>query len=278
MDDTLAGGRWQLDPETRNALRIEAAHQAMTRNDWFLASTELEELLDEEPGHPEALALLADATLSQGDAVLASAIYEHALRVGGTIDPGMLSGLALARFESCSLVGAAEAAREAVRLEPGLAEAWNTLGLTLSWLGPPEESSAALLKAHRLAPDHFPFGLNLTEGQWAEAVAEATARIAPSLMAFFYGIPIHLEDRPALDELRVHDPPLPPTTVCLAIGEPPLDGNPWIERPEGFRLFRANLARSYDFEDLVGWIVQGLEDEAFAWLDITAPEPITKEG
>src|SRR5262245_35959749 len=117
MDDEVQEF-WRIDPSMRADLRLKHVRTLMTNGSFSDAAVEAEELLDEEPDHPEGLALLGEALLELGDAEGAVMALGHHLEVEKKPAPQTLALLAAARYHHCDLPGAAEAAREAVRQAP----------------------------------------------------------------------------------------------------------------------------------------------------------------
>lgn len=270
MDDEVIGG-WVIDPEVRDALRLDKAQVAYDHGELHLAVIEAEELLEDSPDHGEALLLVAEATLELGDAQGAAIVFEHALEhLAATGE--ILSGLALARYESCDLHGAITAAREAIRLSPDLAEAHYTLALALERIPKrTTEAAAALAAAHRLDPSSYPLPLELPAGEWKRLHAEALRRVPEPVRALWEGVRVNWLALPDLGELREAQPPITPSTRGLYLGEPPLPQDA-PGRPEALRLFTRNLARLGDPDAIVEAIAHVLEDEAADWLDPDAFE------
>ncbi len=268
MDDELSSGVWQLDPATRTAMRLDRVRGAMRDRDYVSAIIEVEELLDEEPNNAEGLFLLGDSLLEVGDAPLALEAFTHHIELAGG-DRDSLLGLAIARFETCDLVGSIEAAREVIRLDSSAAEAHWYLGLSLERLPNKQlDALASFSAARELQTADFPFPLELTEEEWNGAIRKAMRAIHPTIEEFWYGVPIKLEDLPDLAELRRHKPPVPPTISALYLGEPPNEGDPWSRRPKAIRIFRQNLARSRDQAELVEQAALALQSEALDWLGL----------
>lgn len=271
MTDERSGGMWSLDPDTRAALRLDRIRRAMDAAAWDEAILEAEEMLDEEPNHPEALYLLGGATLELGDAVVARLALEQAIRLGFDA-PDVLCALAVARFEACDIVGAVEAAREAIRQDPAQAEAHWTLGLALAWL--PDagaESIGSMSAARQLDPTRFPFPLELTQADWEAAIRDALTQVRPVVGQFWQGLPVELHARPDLEELRTSIPVLPPTVSGLFSGKLPEGADPLTRRPEAMRLFRDNLCLCRDRDELVHQIGLALESEAMGWMGVEDP-------
>ncbi|MBW2256969.1 MAG: tetratricopeptide repeat protein [Deltaproteobacteria bacterium] len=274
MDDEVRVG-WQIAPEIRAAMRLDRARTAMHRGEFGAAVMELEELLDEEPDNPEALFLLGEALIELGDFEGALQAYEHHLEMGADPNPRTLTGLAIARFNTCDLSGAAAAAREAVRLAPEAAEAHYYLGLALERL--PNRGGSAVgsfAAANQLDPTAFPFPLQVGVQEWQGLIQDAMVLLPRSLQDFWADIPILLENLPNLDELRSADPPITPTVTGLYQGVPPLDADPWLVRPQALRLYTGNLVRSPTTEDLVEAIARTLEHEARDWIGLGEDEPL----
>lgn len=273
MDDEVVGG-WSIDPDTRLALRLDRVRKALEQGDHATAVVEAEELLDEAPDHPDALFLLGEALLELGDAQGAVEAYEQFLQVAQPDDPAhaaaALGGLAIARFEACVLSGAAEAAREAIRLAPDMAEAHYYLGLSLERVtGRQSEAVAEFVAANRLDPAAYPLPAQLDDAAWKAVVKQAMSRLHPRLITFWDDVPIRLDDLPSMDELRRADPPITPTASGLYEGEPPDVDEAWTQKPTALRLFRRNLARLGELELIVDEVASTLENEALDWVGAT---------
>lgn len=268
MDDELPTGVWSLDPDTHTALRLDRVRRMMRDEDHVEAVVEVEELLDEDPDNTEGLFLLGESLLELGEPSIALLAYERVVELTGG-DADSLMGLAISRYETCDLAGAAVAAREAVRLDPGRAEAHWYLALALERLpGRRTEALQAFAAARELDPTEYPFPLRLSEAEWRGAIGMAVARLHPRLQSFWDGVPVRLEPWPDLAELRRADPPIPPGVSGLYLGEPPHDADPWTVRPQAMRLFRHNLERSRDPQELLEQITQALQNEALDWLGL----------
>jgi Flp pilus assembly protein TadD len=129
MEDEVAN-TWRIDGATRSAMRLARAQNALSDEDFETAILEAEELLDEDPTHGPALRLLGAALLESGDAEGSAQALTQYLSLG---DPsaGVFVDLATARFESCDLLGAIEAAQRALELDASAAEAHFYLGMAL---------------------------------------------------------------------------------------------------------------------------------------------------
>lgn len=267
MDDEVVGGVWQIDPDTRLQLQLAAVRKAADRQDWPMVVLEAEELLDDAPQHGEALGLLAGALLELGDARNAVDAFEDHLK-NAEPSPDVLSGLAIARFEICDLQGASQAAREALRMDGGLAEAHYTFGLCLERLGRSSEAIRSFQTASALEPEAYPLPLSL-DGEDIEAALRLAIRsLSPTLVEFWRDVPILVEDEPSLAELREARTPVPPTVAGLYAGDPPEGDEVLHARPQALRLFKRNLARCGDLEEVARQLLLVLEQEAMDWLGV----------
>lgn len=274
MTDEPTTGPWTLDPELRTQLRLERVRTAIRKSEWLEAVLEAEELLDDEHDHPEALALLGHASLGLGDAQIARLALEQAAALGSD-DVGLLLDLAVARFETCELIGATEAAREVVRRDPENAEGHWYLGLSLERLqGRQAEAVTELSAARQLAPDRYPWPLELDVEAWESAIREAVSVLPSAIETFWTGIPIQLVEEPDLDELRKMDPPVSPAVSGLFVGAPDPEKDPFEDRPEAIRLYRRNLALCRSVDELVEHIADALESEALGWLGVAAVDEL----
>ncbi len=282
MDDEVVGG-WHLDAETRVALRLDSVRKALDSGDFGTAIIECEELLDEEPEHPEALFLLAEALLELNDAEGACEVYGQFIEIAksdpSVADPARLAaataGLAIARFETCDLAGAIEAAREAIKRAPDLAEAHFYLGLAYE-KSPAKNtqerqslnaaSVSEFLAAHQLDPEAFPLPLAITPDRWSMLLTEAVRQLPRDLRTFWDGIPMPFEKCPSIEELRKSDPPTTPTVSGWMEGELEEDEDPHHKHPTSLRWFTDNLARLGDEDRIVTEMTNTLIREACFWL------------
>ena len=279
MDDEIRQG-WTLDPHTRLQLRLDRVRKMVDRTAWGEAVLEAEELLDETPDHVEALELLARAQLGMMDAEGAVLTLEqlHALDPRWTSE--RLAALAMARLDTCDLVGAAEAARETLRLDPGSGEAHFVLGLALERLpGRATESAQAFVAANRLDPLAYPFPRQLDAAGWEQALTTAMLQLPPVFRELWEGVPVRLPRFPALDQLRESSPPMSPRLLGMFTGEPPTEGDPFETRPEGLLLFTENLARVSSLDELIERIADVLEQEALVWIgqEVWDPDDVELE-
>ncbi|MEM6930325.1 MAG: tetratricopeptide repeat protein [Myxococcota bacterium] len=272
MDDELPGGVWRLDPDLGQGLRLQRVRKSLEAGELEAAVQEAEELLDEAPQHPDALFLLGEALLELGDYELAMTTFQQRVALdGGDVDS--LLGLGIAAFQTCDLQLSIETTREVIRLEPELAEAHYYLGLARERVsGQSRASLTELMAAYQLSPKRFPLPRDLSHADWQDLVAGAVARLPEKLHAFYSNLPFTIEDLPELDELRAHDPPLPPTIAALHTGEPTEGKDAWEHRPESIRLFARNLARAPTPDELIDVLRQALLDEAGHWLGISPEE------
>lgn len=262
-----------MEPGPAAALerRLGAVRQAAAYEDWPGVIVEAEELLDFEPDHAEALLLLANASLELGDAVNAAAAFAQHLEHAAPSEDA-LSGLAVALFECCDIAGSIEAGRAAVRAYPGLAEAHYTLGLALE-RSPGGATAAAshFAAAQSLDPEAYPWPIPLDDEALEHALIEALRAIPRSLARFWSGVPMRLEEEPTLSELTRDVTPIPPTVAGLYQGQPPDGVDPeeaFAQRPKALRLFRKNLSRCGDLDQVVEQLEDLLVQEALDWLGL----------
>ncbi|MCK6525240.1 tetratricopeptide repeat protein [Myxococcota bacterium] len=260
----------RADAATVSAMRLAEARAALEDGDPQTAIVEAEELLDVDPDNLDALFLVGDASLELGDALGARAAYERYLELCPD-DPGALSGLAVACFDLTDLDGCLKAARQAVTLEPQLAEAWHQLGLVYELRGDTKEARQHLRRATELEPESFPSAAPIPQAAWSQALNRALQSLPRRLRAWYAQVPMELLPLPDLDELRRSSPPISPSVLALASGAPPDDAAAaWESPPKALRFFQANLEREATFsEDLVATIRGALVREAAEWLGLS---------
>ncbi len=266
------GGGWTVDPRALAALRLTKAADAYQSGDIAQALVEAEELLDDHPDHLDALYLVGDASLRQGDAPVAEAAFSRYL----ALEPASaeaLAGLAAARFELADLAGTIGAAAQATALEPELAEAWYYTGLALERLGRPVESREAHARATQLAPTAYPPVGVCDDATWQAALSAAHGLLPDVLKAWLADVPVITERFPAIGLLAGVNPPLSPMVWCLYDGSPPEHGEGEGRKPAAMRLFKGNLERVAAIEgDLPRRIAEALRHEVLDWLNLGADE------
>lgn len=276
---------WNLPPEMRLAMRLERVQALVEQMAWPEAALEAEELLDEAPDHVQALEYLARSQLGMMDAEGAALTWEQVFELDPAATPDRLAGMAMARFDICDLVGAVEAAREAVRLDASLAEAHFALGLALERLpGRSVEAAQALIAANRLDPLAYPFPIRLDQSGWEQALTTAMLQVPPQVRALWEGVPVRLPDVPDLEMLRRSQPPITPRLPGMFEGDPPSmqdppPDDPWSHSPDGLSLYTRNLARVHSLEELVERLADVLEQEALVWVgeDPWGPDDVELE-
>lgn len=261
-------GAWTLDPDTRTAMRLDRVRAALAAGAWTEVVLEAEELLDEQPDHAEALLLLGEALLRRGEYDLARLTFDHVLTLDSASVPALV-GQAFSSFHLTDLQTTLEAAREAIRRDPGDARAHYFLGLALERTpGRQAEALASLTAAAHLDPVECPLPCTVRKDQWPELFERALDHLPDRLREVWRGVPLRLEDWPDLAELRAAHPPLSPTIRAMYVGTPPDDGDPFEHKPEALRLFTRNLARAGDADALVEDLANALTDEAVDWLGV----------
>jgi tetratricopeptide (TPR) repeat protein len=267
------GGGWTVDPTALAALRLSKAADAYQSGDVEQALVEAEELLDDHPEHLDALYLVGDASLRQGDAPVADAAFSHYL----TLAPGnadALAGLAAARFELADLAGTIAAAGEAAAVEPELAEAWYYIGLALERLDRPVEAREAHARATELAPTSYPPVDECDDATWQIALAAGRGLLPDVLSAWLADVPVLTERFPVIATLASMTPPLSPMVWCLYDGTPPEPGAGADDvKPTAMRIYKGNLERVAAIEgDLPRRIAEALRHEVLDWINLGPDE------
>lgn len=272
MPDERSHRPWSVDPDTMISLRLKKAREALLRGEAEAALIEAEELLEEHPGHADALFLVGDAAQTMRDSGMARLAFEQYLE-RRPATASALEGLAVARFECVEFQAALEAARASVEVEPGRARAWYYHGLLLERLGDQEGATRCFDRANALEPAGHPQPRTWSDAAWEEALEKGRKLLPGPIRAFYAQVPVRWERFPAEAELLDHSPPLSPMSYALFEGEPPIEGDPWTEPPRSVRLYRGNLRHgARKLEDLARRIADALLHEAAAWLGVQEDE------
>jgi len=222
-------------------LSLQAAWQALDRDDFRFAERTAQEALSRTPGDPEALFLLGSTRLFEGRYRDALAPLAEAARTDGRRGIGYRLGhcyLALGE-----LAKAEEALRREVGAHPDYANAHNTLGVALANQQRHEAALESFLAALRLDPNHAEAGSNAATAHYNLGMAlralkrheEAAASFARAValaprMPYALGNLVHAELAacrwqdlgPHIETLRaqVAQVPAAPFTLCLVSSSP----------------------------------------------------------
>lgn len=257
MVDVLAGGGgWTLDPTARAAMLLQAAREALARNEAAQAVALAEELLDTDPQDIEALLLVADAAPRYGHAEVGVLAATHARARGA--HPGSVEAAAL--LAACQVEAALAAAEAVLVLDGTDARAHAIRGQALELLDRISEAEGALLRAHQLRPDAYPLPVPVPGDAWDTLLLEALSRLDDEDRDVLRGVDLRFEDSPDLALLRGLLPPPNPTLDGLLLHE---------EDGEAIVLFRRNLTRgTHTLGGLAERIRRALQAEAQVLLDL----------
>jgi DNA-binding winged helix-turn-helix (wHTH) protein/Flp pilus assembly protein TadD len=180
-----------VQPVTREVRRetdeglaaLLAPHRAWLEGRNLLETLERDQVSAAEAAFTRAVAALPDLAVPHIGLANANAFRYEATRLHQTRDVEALRT-------------AVQHAREACRLEPGLAEAWATLGFVLSRAGHSEDALAASRRAIALEPDNWRHQLRLAFVSWGEErlrAANRALRLLPGLgLAHFLAATVHV--------------------------------------------------------------------------------------
>lgn len=261
--DEVGGGGWAVSPDTRRALRLATARQAVRRHDFRRAVLEAEELLDEVPDDVDALWTLAESAMELRDFEVALETWKALVRAGVLRAP-VWTQLGACAFETCAFEEAADAARKAIALHEDAGDAWYLLGLCTERLEDVDHAWPCFERAHRCSPLGFPLPLPLDDDDARDLVREALAELPPELARFWSPVPLRIEGLPEKRELTTPMPPISPRVLALYAGTAPAspDGR---ARPTALRIYRTNLTHHESRDDALDALVEALEQEALDW-------------
>jgi tetratricopeptide (TPR) repeat protein len=248
-----------IDPDSIDAL-YGAAHLYVVQ---LPSSRELDELgsLYADRGF-ELAQTQHDAELSLSFARLAAMAYNDVGQAKEALDradwvlerkkgdPEALYERAAALFELCRFDEARPLFELLLKDKERAAFAHRHLGLVLERQGRQAEADRHLEAATRLDPKGIPAPVLLSPQAFREELERTVAALPPDMRRDLAGVPVVMEDVPALDDLVASDPPLSPQILGLFRG-PPL-GEACEAGPDGgvespcrqVVLYRRNLGRA----------------------------------
>lgn len=266
MTEGLPGTGWQLDPQTRRQLRLDQARAHLVARRHAEAVVELEDLLDADPDHTEALWMLSAALLELGDLLTAREAQRAVLATGGD-RPSVWALLASTTFECADLDEAEHAARRALEGSDGeLALAHEVLGQVVARSQGVEAALPHAFAAHLRDPLSFPLPTRRDDTAIRALLPHALAALPDATRAVWASVPLRLEDFPGAEVLLASSPPLSPRVVALYDGVPP---DPWApgHHPDALVIYRGNLAAAPSNDAAVQMLFDALEVEAMDWLE-----------
>lgn len=265
MEDDVVGSPWRLDPSTRSALRLDRALASLWRREYSMAVVELEELLDDDPDHAEALRAVAAACMELGDHRIAAEALRR-LNVLAPGDPSLWTQLARCCFELGDIAAATELAHRATTAAPYLSEAWFVQGMCADHT-PGANPRSAFEAAWRLSPLTYPLPLVIDDASWAQIITEAFESLPAPIQQLWQNTPIRLEHLPTPADIRDASRPIGPRALICVEGTPPSDGGPGPAL--AIRVFRRNLAYAESIDSMVDDLAWALEQDALDWMDLT---------
>jgi tetratricopeptide (TPR) repeat protein len=143
----------------------------------------------------------------------------------------------------------AEAAFRAVlAVAPEDPFAHDGLATALEWQDKVAEAEAAHARARQLAPEAFPAPIVVPVEEVRAEIDATLATLSPARRARVLTVPIHIVDRPEVEDLKSVTPPFPTTILGLFRGAPDGEDTPGAP-PRAILLYRLNLARAVRTKD-----------------------------
>lgn len=256
MDTPSGGGRIPSSPaeETAETL-LDQAEEALDDGDIDRALELCREVLSENPRHPGALFVAADAERSLGDLERAEVGYRTVTQLATDHSPAW-SGLASVLFDQLRFGDARVAALRALRADNHNPEAAHVRGLLRERRGDLRGAERDFLRAVRLDPEGFPIPERLSDAMITAVLEEAKQDLHPSVRAYLDQVAFVVEEVPSEELCREFDPPALPSELLgffsgAALSDRAGD-DPWAQLPSTIVLFRRNLERiARDREHLI---------------------------
>lgn len=199
---------------------------------------------DRDPRAPRLLLLAGMAENQLGRSRDALAHLDEGLRAApDDVDLAYERGVAL--FELCRFASARRAFESVLRRAPEDPWALHHLGLIAERAGDEARAVSLLTRAARLSPRELRPPVDMDRAAFVAEVRRAVSELPTSERAALAGVPVQVEEIPALADLTAVDPPLSPAILGLYRG-PPL-GEPCsaADGPvcRSIVLYRRNLLR-----------------------------------
>jgi predicted Zn-dependent protease with MMP-like domain/Flp pilus assembly protein TadD len=199
------------------------------------------------PGRSVARRLLLLAGMAENDLGHNRQALGHIDRVlsGDPSDLDALYERGVALYELCRFASARRAFEAVVRHAPGDAWSLHHLGLIAERAGDERRARELLGRAARLAPREIRAPVEMAPSAFDAELRRALAELPAEERAALDGVPVGVEELPALPDLVAVDPPLSPSILGLFRG--PSLGEPCPEDEAGpcrsIVVYRRNLLR-----------------------------------
>jgi predicted Zn-dependent protease with MMP-like domain len=139
-------------------------------------------------------------------------------------DPDALYERGVALFELCRFASARRAFERVLRRVPGDAMSLHHLGLIAERAGDDRRARELLGRAARLAPRDLRPPVEMSPEEFQSELGRALAELPAAERQALAGVPVEVEEIPALADLTAVDPPLSPSILGLfrgpSLGEP----------------------------------------------------------
>lgn len=246
-----------IDPSTDDPVEdlLDQAEQALDEGDAEAALELCRQVLAQQPNHPGALFVAADAERTIGDLERAEIGYRAVTLLTTDHSPAW-SGLAAVLFDQLRFDEARVAALRALRVDPTNPEANHVRGMLRERRGDLHGAQRDFIRAARSDPAGYPMPERLTDAMIAAVVEEAKASMHPSVRNYLEQVAFVVEEVPSEDLCREFDPPAFPGELLGFFSGAALSdrssADPGAQLPSTIVLFRRNLERlARDREHLI---------------------------
>lgn len=255
MDTPSGGGRTPFDADDPAETLLDEAEEALDEGDADRALELCRSVLEDQPQHPGALFVAAEAERTLGDFERAEVGYRAVTQLAADHSPAW-SGLASVLFDQLRFEDSRVAALRALRADPQNPEAYHVRAMLRERRADLPGADRDFLRAGRLDPDGFPRPERLTDAMITAIVDEAKRALHPSIRTYLDQVAFMVEEVPSEDLCREFDPPALPGEILgyfsgAALSDRTSD-DPWTQLPSTIVLFRRNLERiARDREHLI---------------------------
>ena len=225
---------------------LDLAEDSLDRGDPHTALDLCQQVLKENPNHPGALFVSAEAQRDLGENDDAEFGYRRVLSLLPDHSPSW-SALSSLYFDQLRFDEARNAVNRALRLDPENPEACYTRAMLRERRYDTAGSWRDYVRAARVDPATWPRPTPLDQATVEAVVEEALRVLHPSIREYLANVAILLEDVPAEDVCFGYHPPAPPGEILgyfsgVSLADRSIE-DPWTTLPSAIVLFRCNLQR-----------------------------------